>query len=109
MKLRFDQTVGAGCGEPDAGGAGFAASAGDAGSGASGKISQPTRYAAIAGKTGTGRKIKITHTSRTTVGSTSRYSATPPHTPAILLSVEERISRLGAGGADGVELWRAPQ
>jgi hypothetical protein len=43
-------------------------------------------------------------------GSTPKYSASPPHTPAIFDSVDERIRRLGPTrfGADA-STWRAPQ
>ena len=34
----------------------------------------------------------MTQTSRTAVESTPKYSAMPPHTPAICLSVVERLS-----------------
>jgi hypothetical protein len=50
----------------------------------------------IVTQTGTGRKIRSSHTRRTTVESISRYSAIPPQMPAILRSVEERSSRLQA-------------
>ena len=40
--------------------------------------------------------IASTQISRTSVESTSKYSATPPHTPAILESIADRISRLAA-------------
>src|SRR5258708_38632577 len=43
-------------------------------------------------------------------GSTPKYSASPPHTPAIFDSVDERIRRLGPtrfGAA--ASTWRAPQ
>src|SRR5581483_164176 len=37
-------------------------------------------------------RAKKTQARRTSVGSTSRYSANPPHTPAIFSSLRERIS-----------------
>jgi hypothetical protein len=41
-----------------------------------------------------GNRINSTQISRTMVESISKYSAMPPHTPAILLSDIERIKRL---------------
>src|SRR5690242_21400642 len=44
---------------------------------------------------------------RTSVGSTSRYSANPPQTPAIFWSVRERVSFLAGltGGCISVPHW----
>src|SRR5580700_5121075 len=41
-----------------------------------------------------GTTDSATQISRTIVGSTSKYSAMPPHTPAIFLSVAESVSCL---------------
>src|ERR1700730_18864201 len=49
-------------------------------------------------------------TIRTILGSASKYSARPPHTPPIFESVEERIRRLRpTGRVAATSTWRAPQ
>src|ERR1700736_1002816 len=57
---------------------------------------------------------RSSHTMRTSVGSRSKYSARPPQTPAIFLSVVERVKRFVAGaayagGAGAPATRRAPQ
>ena len=80
------------------------------GRGALGIISHATKYPMNAGTKGMGSKTTITHSRRTIDESISKYSAIPPHTPAILQSVVDRISRLAArGGLLGETYCLAPQ
>src|SRR5260370_12555956 len=56
-------------------------------------ITQATTYATIPPTIPPGTTARIAQNRRTIVESTPRYSARPPHTPAIFESVAERIKR----------------
>jgi hypothetical protein len=74
-------------------GVGLASIGVETGAGAFGMITQATRYATIPPTIPPGTTASTAQNSRTIVESTPRYSANPPHTPAIFESVAERISR----------------
>src|SRR6185295_3606633 len=65
----------------------------------SGMMNQATRYATMPRTIQPGIIVNIAQITRTSVGSTLKYSARPPHTPAIFRSVVDRVRRRVFGSA----------
>jgi len=61
--------------------------------GESGMMNQATRYARAPRTMQPGIIVNIAQITRTRVASTLKYSARPPHTPAIFRSVVDRVKR----------------